>query len=189
MIRNPKLYSPENVERTRFAQIGVTIIAVAISGYLGYTAFSGVRSVWTARSVLAAARLESGQLSRQASAVERDEAARPKRNDGGVDLLALEMSRWAAEKGVKVESITPQGTPTSSDITIDNASLGAWNAVKVRVEGHGDFSGVCGLLGKLRRPGMPVQLESFAFQGASDDSDTVSFDLMLTVYGRKTDTS
>jgi hypothetical protein len=183
-----KLYSPENVERARFAQIAVTILAVGISAYLGYTAFSGVRDVWGARSVLTAARLESGQLSRQAAAMKRDEATRPKRNDGGVDVLALEFSRWANEQGVKVESIAPQGAPTSSDITIDSASLGSWNAVKVRVEGYGDFAGVCGLINKLRRPGMPVQLESFAFQGASgDDSDRISFDLMLTVYGRKTD--
>jgi len=185
MIVNPKLYSPENVERTRFAQIGVTILAVGISAYLGFTAFSGVRDVWTARSVLTAARLESGKLSRQVAAMKRAEAARPKRNDGGVDLLALQLSRWAGEQSVHVESISPQGAPTASDITVDNASLGTWNAVKVRVEGYGDYSGVMGLLGKLRRPGMPVQLESFAFQGA--DGDRIAFDLVLTVYGRKTD--
>lgn len=183
-----KLYSPENVDRARFAQIGVTILAVAISAYLGFTAFSGVREVWSARRVLTAARLQSGQLSRQAAAMKQDEAKRPKRNDGGVDVLALQLSRWAAEQGVTVESIAPQGAPTASDIAIDNASLGTWNAVKVRVEGYGDFSGVVGLLNRLRRPGMPVQLESFAFQGASgDNSDAISFDLMLTVYGRKTD--
>lgn len=186
MIANPKLYSPENVQRARIAQIAVTVIAAAISGYLGYTAFNGVRDVWSARRVLTAARLESGRLSRQAAAMKRQEAAQPKRNDGGVDLLALQLSRWAAEHNIKVESIAPQGSPAPSDITVDNESLGTWNAVKVRVEGDGDFAGVCGFLGRLRRPEIPVQLESFALQGASDDTDRISFDLMLTVYARKT---
>lgn len=187
MIANVKLYSPENVQRARVAQIAVTILAAAISAYLGFAAFTGVRDVWSARSVLTAARLESARLSRQAAAMKRQEAAQPRRNDGGVDLLALQLSRWAAEHNIKVESIAPQGAPNATDVTIDNESLGTWNAVKVRVEGYGDFAGVCAFLDRFRRPGMPVQLESFALQGPADDTDRISFDLMLTVYGRKTD--
>jgi len=187
MLRNPKLYSPENVERARYAQIGVAVLAAAISAYLGFTAFSGVRDVCNARRVLSAARMESGQLSRQAAALKKEEARQSKRSDGGVDAFALQLSRWANERGVTVEAITRQGTPVASDITVDNASLGTWDAVKVRVEGRGDFPQVVALLAKLRRPGMPVQLESFAFQGT--DTDVVRFDLMLTVYDRKTQAS
>jgi hypothetical protein len=190
MLKNPKLYSPENVERARYAQIGVLVLAVAVSGYLAVATFSGIRRVWNAQSLLGSARMESGNLSRQAATLKRDEAKQPMRHDGGVDVFALQLSRWATEQGIKVESVTPQGAPVASDITVDNASLGTWNAVKVRVEGHGDYPRVLSLLNRFRDPGMPVKLESFAFQSASAGvNDEISFDLMLTVYERKAEAS
>lgn len=190
MLKNPKLYSPENVDRARYAQIGVLILAVAISGYLVVSTFSGIRQVWNARTLLSSARMESGNLSRQASTLKREEAKQPRRREGGVDVFALQLSRWATEQKVKVEAVTPQGAPVPSDVTVDSASLGTWNAVKVRVEGHGDYSRVIGLLNRFRDPGMPVKLESFSFQSASaGENDAIDFDLMLTVYERKTGTS
>jgi len=190
MLKNPKLYSPENVERARYAQIGVLVFAVAVSGYLAVSTFSAIRQVWKAQGLLSSARLESGNLSRQAATLKSEEAKQPRRHEGGVDVLALQLSRWATEQQVKVESVTPQGAPTASDIAVGNASLGTWNAVKVRVEGHGDYPRVMGLLGRFRDPGMPVKLESFSFQSASaGDNDAVDFDLMLTIYERKIEAS
>lgn len=190
MLKNPKLYCPENVERARYAQIAVTVLAVAVSGYLAFTAISGVRAVWSAQSMLTKERMESSSMSRQASGLKRQEARQPVRSDGGVDVFALQLSRWAGENGVKVEAVTPQGAPQANEITVGNSNLGTWNAVKVRVEGSGDFGGVTGLLSRLRHPGLPVQLESFAFQSADNGgTDAVTFDLMLTVYERKTGAS
>ncbi len=183
-----KLYCPENVERVKFAQIGIAILAFAIPAYLGLMTYSDIRSVWHARSTLTAARLESGRLSRQVAAMRRTEEKQPKRTDGGVDMLALQLSRWANELGVRVESITPQGAPMANDVQIDNTSLGKWNAVKVRVEGNGNYSRVVSLINKLRRPEIPAQMDSFLLQGSSNsDSDNISFDLTLTVYGRNID--
>lgn len=190
ILKYPKIYSPENVDRAKYAQIAVLILAVAISGYLAVSTFSAVRRVWKGQSLLSTARMESGSLSRQASVAKREEAKQPRRREGGVDVFALALSRWAAEQGVKVVAVTPQGDPVANDITVDDASLGTWNAVKVRVEGHGDFGRVVSLLNRFRDPGMPVKLESFLFQSASAGSnDAITFDLMLTVYERKTPAS
>lgn len=190
MLRNPKLYSPENVERARYAQIGVMVVAVALSGYLAVSTFSGIRQVRNAQTLLSSARMESGSLSRQAATLKHEEAKKPRRREGGVDVFALQLSRWATEQGIKVEAVTPQGAPVASDIMVDSASLGTWNAIRVRVEGHGDYPRVLGLLNRFRDPGMPVKLESFLFQSASaGDDDAIDFDLMLTVYERKVEAS
>lgn len=186
MLKSPRIYTPQNVERARYAQIAVGLVAVAISGYLAFSTFSGVRRVWNAESMLKSARLESGSLSRQVSSLTRAEAKQPPRNNGGVDIFALQLSRWATEQGVKVEAVTPQGAPTSNDITVGADSLGTWNSVKVRVEGYGDFPRVVGLMNRFRSPGLPVQLESFSFKSSSDgQGEKVTFDLMLTVYERQ----
>lgn len=190
MVKNPRLYSPENVEKARYAQIAVTVLAVAVSGYLAFTTLSSIRQVWNAQSVLANERTESAGLSRQVGALKRQEAKQPSRSNGGVDVFALQLSRWAAEQGIKVEAVTPQGAPVANEVTVGNSNLGTWNSVIVRVEGRGDFSRVKDLLNRFRHPGMPVQLEAFAFQSeAGGDSDAISFDLTLTVYERKTGAS
>ena len=190
MMKNPRLYSAQNVDRARYAQIAVTVLALAVSGYLAFTTLSGVRQVCSEQSMLAGEQKETRGLSRQVSALKRQEAKQPSRNDGGVDVFALQVSRWATEQGVRVESVTPQGAPIANEVTMGSSSLGTWNAVKVRVEGEGDFQRVAGLLSRFRRPGMPVQLESFAFQSSSGGSgDAISFDLMLTVYERKSGAS
>ena len=189
MLKNPRLYCPENVEKARYAQIAVTVLAVAVSGYLAISTFSGVRQVWNAQSMLTKERVESAGLSREVSAMKRQQEKMPPRSNGGVDAFALQLSHWAAERKIKIEAVTPQGSPVANDVTVGSANLGAWNAVKVRVEGEGDFPRVKGLLDKFRKPGLPVQLESFAFQSSGNDSDAVTFDLMLTVYERKIGTS
>lgn len=185
MLKNPRLYCPENVEKARFMQIAVTVLAAVVSGYLAFSAFSGVRQVWNAQSLLTKERTESASLSREVSALKRRQEKMPPRTNGGVDAFALQLSRWAAEQNVRIEAVTPQGGPIANEITVGSASLGTWNAVKVRVEGQGDFQHVKDLLDRFRKPDLPVQLESFAFQSGSNGGDVVTFDLTLTVYERK----
>ena len=184
MPKNPKLYSPENVEKARYAQIVVTILAVAISGYLGLSTFLGIRQVWNTQRMLVSTRHESTNLSRKAAALTRKVAKMPRSSDGGIDTFALQLSRWATEQGIDVESVTPQGAPIANDVMIGKENLGTWNMVKVRVAGNGDYARVISLMNRFRNPGLPVQLDSFSFRGKSE-SDTINFDLTLTVYARQ----
>lgn len=186
MINTSKLCSPANVERAKYVQIVVLALAVGLSGYLLISTFSGVRQVWKTQKLLSAARMDSGTLSRKAADMKNEEKTRPQRYDGGVDVFALQLSRWAAEQKIRVEAVTPQGAPAASDITVDNISLGAWNAVKVRVEGQGDYFNVLRLLNRFRDPDMPIKLDAFSFQSASSQgNDDIRFDLQLTVYERR----
>ncbi len=189
-MRNmPKIYCADNVQRAKYAQIGVLVLALVVSGYLGGKTVSSVRQVWKSRKMLSAAQREAVALSKTAAQLQKEfgrDGNRPLFHNGGVDVFALQMSRWAADQKINVESVTPQGVPTSSDISVDDIKIGAWDAVKVRVEGRGDYFQVLRLLNQFRNPGMPVKLESFAFQSEiSGGPDEVRFDLMLTVYERK----
>lgn len=186
MVTVPKIYCTDNVQRAKYAQIGVLVMALAVSGYLGGKTISSVRQVWKSQKMLNAAQEDAVALSRTAATLQRKDAPRMPLHNGGVDVFALQMSRWAADQKINVESVTPQGVPTSSDISVDDVQIGVWDAVKVRVEGTGDYFRVLRLLNQFRNPCMPVKLESFAFQSESSGSpDEVRFDLMLTVYERK----
>lgn len=140
--------------------------------------------------MLKVAQQDAVALSKTAASLQQKDAPRTPLHNGGVDVFALQMSRWAAEQKVNVESVTPQGAPTSSDISVGDVKIGEWDAVKVRVEGRGDYFKVLRLLNQFRNPGMPVKLESFAFHAeTSGGVDEVRFDLMLTVYERKAKSS
>lgn len=186
MLKLQTLYSAENVDRAKYVQIAVSLLAVSFSGYIGLSTFRDMRGVWRAQSMLTNEKMQAGQLSRQTQALKGEQLKLPPNSNGGVDALALQLSQWAGQTGVKIDAVTPQGDPQSSDITLGRVSLGTWNAAKVRVEGHGDFQQVLGLLERLRNPGMPVRLESFVMNsGAAGANEEVGFDLMLTVYERK----
>ncbi len=186
MVTAPKVYCADNVQRAKYAQIAVLVLALAVSGYLGAKTISSVRQVWKSQKMLNVAQKDAVALSRTAASLQQKDAPRMPLHNGGVDVFALQVSRWAADQRVNVDSVTPQGVPTSNDISVDDIKIGAWDAVKVRVEGRGDYFRVLRLLNQFRNPGMPVKLESFAFQSETSGSpDEVRFDLMLTVYERK----
>lgn len=183
-----KLYNPENVLKARYAQIIISILAIAISGYLGVSTWASMRSELNTRTLTAKEKMESGQLSRQASLLRNELQERPAPNTGGVERFAVRLSKWADARQVKITSLTPEGTPTESDIKVGETSLGKWNTVQVRVEGEGDYTRVISLLDQFRDPGIPVQLNSFILQSATASKNgMVGFELVLTVYGKKTE--
>jgi|GEM_PF-1024439 len=190
ILRSPKLYCAENVQRARYAQIAVAVLALAVSGYLVTSTFTGIREVWSAQRQLKQEKMETGKLSREVSAMKREQAKQPRAVACGVEAFAVKFSQWANERNVKVESLMPDGMPVETAVKVDDADLGTWNAIKVRVEGSGDFQRLVSLLDQLRSPGMPVQLESFSLQSSpSSGADNVSFELMLTVYEKKSGTT
>lgn len=185
MLNSPKLYCTANLQRAKCAQWAILALAVLVSIYFASTTFSAIRQVWKTERLLSAARVDSARLSREAAALKNEESSRPALHNGGVDVFALQISKWAADQNVSIEAVTPQGAPVSSEISIGNTSLGAWDAVNVRVEGRGDYFRVMKLLAQLRRPDMPVKLESFGLHSdAGVDSNNIQFDLVLTVYER-----
>jgi len=187
---NPKLYSPENVERVRYAQIGVGVVTIAICGYLAITTVLSLRQGWGAEQALGQARMEFAALSRQAAVERRQEQLQPHPSGGGVDSFAVQMSAWAKARGIYLESLVPEGTPIPTDIAADGVKLGAWNASKVRIKGSGDFHQTMSLLDEFRDARLPVRLESFALQSLQRPGRSeVSFDLVLTVYEKGKGTS
>jgi hypothetical protein len=180
---NPKLYSPENVERVKYAQIGVVALTVAVCGYLAATALLSLRQVWGAQRALGQARMEFAALSRQASGEQRRERLQPPPSSGGVDSFAVQMSAWAKARGIYVESLVPEGTPVATEIDAEGTKLGTWNASKVRVKGNGDFHQIMSLLDEFRDTRLPARLESFALQSSQQPGKSVvDFDFVLTVY-------
>jgi len=86
---------------------------------------------------------------------------------------------------VEVESLIPEGAPAVQEVTVGEAKLGQWDAVTVRVQGRGDYSGLMALLGKVSEPEMPVRLDYFSLRSAcAGEGSVVSFDLVLSVFER-----
>ena len=183
MMNMPKLYTSANLERAKYSQWAMLALAVLVSIYVISTTFFSLRTVWRTERMLVTARQDSAALSRQAAFLNNEDSARHARQNGGVDVFALQMSKWAADEKISIDAVTPQGSPIGSEISIGNISLGNWDAFKVRVEGRGGYFQVLKLLAQLREPNMPVKLEEFALQSdVGADSDNIQFDLMLTVY-------
>ena len=143
----------------------------------------GLQETWSAEQMLRRQKTEAANLSRQASTEAHLEARLPPPSIGGVDSFAVQLARWAAVRGVRVESFVPEGAPAATEITLDGSKLGVWNASKVRVKGQGDYAQLMSLLDEFRNRRMPIQLNSFALQSAqAGGKGVVSFDLVLTVY-------
>ncbi|MCX8052705.1 MAG: hypothetical protein N3B12_02770 [Armatimonadetes bacterium] len=182
----PGIYNRRNVGRIRYAQFAVTTITVLTCGYLVVRSLASLQGTWAAERMLREAKSEAARLSREVAIERRIEAGLPPPGNGGVDSLAVFIARWAAERGVSVESFVPEGTPATAEITIDESTLGVWNSSKVRVKGQGDYAGLMSLLEELRNPPLPVKLDSFAFRSIWDGGRAlVSFDLVLTVYEKQ----
>ena len=161
-----QLYSPENVKRAKYAQIGVVILSALICGYLIVTTVLGMRDIWGAQEMLRRGKRESAELSRQSANDLRRESKYPATCNGGVDAFAVQFSAWANARNIHLDSFVPEGTPSPAQIKVDGSDLGLWNSSKVRVRGSGEYLQVMSLLDKFRCPNAPVQLESFSFQAS-----------------------
>lgn len=180
----PGLCSRENVERAKYAQIGVAVIAVAVCGYLAITTVGTMRQACRARALLRAERMEAARLSRTASRMRQEAEREPAYSRGGLDLFAVRLAQWAAACGVRIESVAPEGAPVPNQIRVNEADLGTWNANNVRVQGRGRFAALQELLGRFGDPRFPVQLESFRLQSGVSGGE-VNFDIKMTVYEKK----
>ncbi len=180
------VYSPENVERARYAQIGMAVVTAVICLYLVISAALGIQRVQRTEGSLREAVSQSRMLSCTAAALQRKAASQSTQSRGGVDAFALQLSRWARESRVEIESLTPEGAPAQMEVSLGETNLGKWNVYKVRVNGRGDFVSVMNMLKKLREPRIPVRLESVLVQGADAGiSGVVSYNILCTVYEKR----
>ena len=184
------IYTPENVQRARYALIGLTVVTVVVCGYLAIGAFMGMRELWTAEKLLRKGKTDAAALSRQESLERRQEDLRPPASDGGVDAFAVKISAWARQRNLNIDSFVPEGAPSVSEIKSGDSKIGSWASSRVRVEGAGEFADLIGFLDELRDPALPVQVQAFELQSVtSGDRQRVGFSLMLTVYEKKGGTS
>lgn len=181
-----RLYSPENVDRAKYAQIGMAVLAAVVCGFLTFSAISSAREVWNAQKLLKQERKDLIALTRQEAELHKQEAGLAPPSSGGVEEFAVMFAGWADTGGLYIQSVVPEGTPTDSEITVDDTVLGTWTASKVRVQGTGQFSALVELLDRFRSPDVPVYLDSFSLQTAEGGGGSaVGFELVLTVYEKK----
>lgn len=186
---SPKIYTLENVGRIKYAQMVVIGISAVICGYLMLTSVLSMREIWTAGRSLHREQKEYTRITREMKRLNQVETTMQPLTSGGVELFAVQFSQLAGSRGLKVESLVPEGAPTATDITVNNEKLGSWNASKVRVQGYGDFSKLMNLLKELGKPQQPAKLESIALQSSESSNGTVRFDIVLTVYEKKSEAS
>ncbi len=181
---HPRLYTPENVERAKLIHIAVVIVFALVCGFMAISTACKVNEVRRAEALLHSEMQSARKLSRQAALEKKHEEHYSQPCNGGSETLALQLSCWARERGVHIESFTPEGAPAPSEIKVGKAKLGTWNAYKVRVKGRGEFAQIRSLLENFRNPVMPVRLDSFALT-SSDSTGAVDFHMVLTVYEKK----
>lgn len=186
---SPKFYTLENVDRVRYAQMAVIALTVIICGYMTLTGIMSMREIWTADASLRREQMERSRISREMKQVTLTESKMPPLSCGGVELFAVQFSEWAMKRGLKVESLVPEGAAIATDITVGSNNLGKWNASKIRVQGFGDFEKLKDLLYEISKPQQPIKLESIALQSLASGSGAVQFDLLFTVYEKKADAS
>lgn len=183
---NVRLYSPENVDRAKYAQIGFVILAAVVCGFFTFSAVSSAREIWSAQRSLSQEKKDLIALTRQEAKLQKQEAGLPAPSNGGVEEFAVLFANQASEGNLYIESVVPEGTPTDSEVTVDDTQLGTWTASQVRVQGKGQFSKLVELMDRFRNPDLPVHLDSFSLQTTEDNSAAaVGFELVLTVYEKK----
>ncbi len=189
-MRYINLYSPENVDRARFVQMAVAVVAAGICMFVVVSTVLGIQRVQRTERELRDTVSQSRMLSCTSAALQRKAHRQAVLGRGGVDAFALQLSRWAHENRVDVESISPEGTPGTMEVALGETKLGKWNVNKVRVNGRGDFMAVMSMLQRMQDPQMPVQLESVLVQGVdSGINGTVSYNILCTVYEKKNESS
>jgi len=183
----PSSYRAENVQRARYAHIAIAVVAVVFCGYLVLMMMGDLRGLWQARSAERCLKAESVKMAARAREAKQQQFEPRRVGIGsGLELFAVQMARWTSARHIRMESLTPDGSPTPVDVKVSNSSLGRWKANKVTVQGSGQFGQVMGLMDEFLNPRMPVQLEAFSLQAMSGGEDgSVSFQFVLTVYEKE----
>ena len=186
---SPRFYTLENVDRVRYAQMVVIALVVIVCGYLAFNSVMSMREIWTADKSLRMAQAEWSRTSREMQQLKQAEVKMPSLSGGGVEFFAVQFSEWAVNRGLKVESLVPEGTPVASEINSGSNNLGTWNLSKIRVQGYGNFEKLMDLLEEFTKPQQPIKLESIALQSSENGGGAVHFDLVLSVYEKKAEAS
>lgn len=180
------LYNPDNVDRSRYAQIGVIALAVVLCGYAFIVLSLDMRALKQSKSSLAQLKLNEKKLMRQSKGSLKDSLTTEAATDAGVERFAADVAGWAKARRVQIESLTPEGSPGTVDVKIEDTPLGQWTSQTLRVQGRGQLNKVMELLDQLRNPIVPSELKSFSLQALNNGSDgSVTFQLVLTVYEKK----
>jgi len=178
----PIIYRVENIYRTRYVLIATAVGAAILCAYFSMTAVVDLRRMWRVERSLHTVRLESADLARRARAADVSQGDRVMAS-GGTEMLAVCLSDWAEKAGIRIESLTPQGSPFDVDVVTRGVSLGKCTAGKVNARGRGRFESVMALLDRLRSSPVPVRLDAFSFEGSGDGSDgSVLFEFLMTTY-------
>lgn len=172
----------ENVYRTRHALIAVAVGTAVLCAYFSTTGILDLRRMRRTEKSLHAAKLESAELARRVRAGEIPQNEHSSAS-AGTEVLAVCLSNWAENGGIRIESLTPQGVPLDVDATAKGISLGKWTATKITARGRGRFDSVMKLLDRLRSSPVPVRLDAFSLEGSGDGSDgSVVFEFLMTTY-------
>jgi hypothetical protein len=180
------LYSPENVHKSRYAHIGVALLAVVICGYVVLAMTFDLRGLQQSETSLGRLKAEATELARQSRDSMRGKSVMMVTRDGGVELFAMHLANWASARGVKIESLTPEGASSTVDVKNQDVSIGQWTSQSLRVQGCGQFEHVMELLEQLKDPLVPAEMQSFSLQALNNGMDgSVTFQILMTVYEKK----
>lgn len=177
-------HNPESMARAKNVLFAVIILGVVFGGFMLTSSLIGLRSVREAKLSLKNSKLQFAELSRQSVQMRREDLHKHK-SSSGLETFALTLSKWADARNVQITSLMPEGTPLETDVEVDGAKLGTWNAGKVRVKGNAAFPNAMGLLSEFHKTDLPIQLDSFSMTSVDSKASMVSFELVLTVYEKK----
>jgi hypothetical protein len=176
------LYRSENMQKMKYAHIGVIVVSVALCAYFLLMLVPDATSLAHAQNKLHDLKGNLVSLNEDARKAREAETRTPA-IDGGLDAFVSQVAGWAKARGVSIASVSPDGTPLIVDAVSGGKPIGRWTANSVAVVGHGQFEQVMDLLNQFLITRMPVQLRSCTVQasegGASGD---VSFQFVFAVY-------
>ncbi len=150
MIPSLHLYTRENVERARYIHGALLVAVAATSLYLVVTTAMSSGRIWAAERALQNENAQTTDLKRQANHLTQERQRQAAPSECGVASLAAELSRWASTHDIKIDNFGPEGQASASQISVGQTKLGAWNATRIRIQGHGSFLGLMGLLDQFR---------------------------------------
>ncbi len=183
---SPKFYCAENIAKVRSAQFAVMALSAIICIYFISTTIISYRTIWSIEKDLIRERENAADAMKMASESRKSNLSALPQSTGGIEFFAVQISNWARENNLKIDSLTPEGLPCLTEINAGDLRLGMWNANKVRVQGSGGYSQIMVLFEKLLDPRNPLQIESFSLRSNSNENtDRIGFDLFLTVYEKK----
>ncbi len=185
MIIKRDIYTFENVELSKKALQGIFLVAFLLGAYLVTTAGLTARDYFGSKKQLHQRRAVLSNLSRESSDLKKMAGQEQGLQEDGVHALAAQLSTWAAENRIKINSLVPDVAEAPQEVEIDGVKLGSWRLGHVLVKGTGDFLDVIEFCQKFRRPHMPVRIDTMKFQSAgSEKAGGVGFELELVIYER-----